>query len=222
METIKIPTTWGDITVDEYQQLASLDTNQNQSKRLRDILSIVTNVNPNDIDKGSLVELQNHLGFMNEEIPTERYDSVMLDGKLYEWRKSLNAITLGEQISIEQIMETEELSFADSFDLIMAVLLIEEGTEFDSNKIEENRLKFLKLPITDVYGMILFFLSGGRMSSDNTKVYLVQPKAKKTMIVGQMKKSKLMKRLQKRVVTMALNGLQWLTVWLKTILQNMT
>ena len=222
METIKIPTTWSDVTVDEYQQLASLDTNQNQSKRLRDILSIVTNVNPNDIDKGSLVELQNHLGFMNEEIPTERYDSVMLDGKLYEWRKSLNAITLGEQISIEQIMETEELSFADSFDLIMAVLLIEEGTEFDSNKIEENRLKFLKLPITDVYGMILFFLSGGRMSSDNTKVYLVQPKAKKTMIVGQMKKDKLMKRLQKRAVTMVLNGLQWLTVWLKTILQNMT
>ena len=222
METIKIPTTWSDVTVDEYQQLASLDTNQNQSKRLSDILSIVTNVNPSDIDKGSLIELQNHLGFMNEEIPTERYDSVMLDGKLYEWRKSLNAITLGEQISIEQIMETEELSFADSFDLIMAVLLIEEGTEFDSNKIEENRLKFLKLPITDVYGMILFFLSGGRMSSDNTKVYLVQPKAKKTMIVGQMKKSKLMKRLQKRVVTMALNGLQWLTVWLKTILQNMT
>tara|TARA_R110000824_G_scaffold368304_1_gene557598 strand:- start:254 stop:724 length:471 start_codon:yes stop_codon:yes gene_type:complete len=154
---ILVPSLWSDVTVGEFQQLASLDVNDKPYKRLADILSILCGVNSLELDMSTVKELEINLAFMNTDLPKDRLSSFKHNGIEYEWIKSLNEITLGEQISIEQTIEGEGLDFANSFDLIMAVLLVEKGKKFEAKDINKNRELYSSFPIDKVHGMILFF-----------------------------------------------------------------
>lgn len=218
---IEVPTCWGDVTVGEYQQVASLDVNESPKKRLANIVSILCNINAYELEAKPLNEIQQALLFMNEDISKDRFSSITVDGVEYEWIKSINEITLGEEISIEQTIEVEQLNYAQSFDLVMSVLLQPKGEKFDAKKIKERRELFSKFPIDKVYGMILFFLNGGHLYSKTMKEYLVVPKQKKRETIGQKKRERLMKRLKRKVLVVVLNGLHLLTGWHRTILLNM-
>ena len=219
--TIKCPTIWNDVTVGEFQQLADLPQDAKPNRRMLDIITILCQVNALELDKEPLEEIKQCLSFMNTEISKARYSSFVHEGITYEWIKSIDEITLGEMISIEQTIEQEELNIAESFDLIMAVLLVEKGGKFDATKINEKRELYSEFPIDKVHGMLLFFLSGGRIHSQPIKKFLVISKAKKVEATGLMKRDELMKRLTKKLVRTVLNGLLWLTVSLKMILQSM-
>lgn len=218
---VLVPNSWNDVTVGEFQQIASLDVDSSPSKRIADIISILCGVDSLQMDIDTIKEIQSNLSFLNTDISKERFTSFKHDDVQYEWIKSLNEITLGEQISIEQAIGSEQLDFAQSFDLVMSVLLTPKGEKFNALKINENRELFSEFPIDKVHGMILFFLNGGRISLKPTKGYLVVLKRKKIEQTGLMKNEKLMKRLIKKGLVTILNGLQWLTGWLKMILRSM-
>jgi len=218
---ILVPTSWNDVTVEEYQQLASLDADDNASKRLADIISILCGVNSLELTTDTVKEIQESIAFLNENLPKDRYSSFIHDGIEYEWIKSINEITLGEQISIEQTIENEELNYSQSFDLVMAVLLVKKGEKFNAKDLNKNRELYSKFPITKVHEMILFFLSGGKISLQPIREFLVIPKMSKIEKIGLMKRERLMKRLKRKVLVVVLSGLQWLTGWLKMILRSM-
>tara|TARA_R110002074_G_scaffold396611_1_gene586184 strand:+ start:823 stop:1485 length:663 start_codon:yes stop_codon:yes gene_type:complete len=215
-----VPTSWSEITVGEYQQLTSLDTEETPSQRLANIISITCDVNAFDIDLESKTEIEKCLSFMNKELSEDRLESFKHDGIEYEWVKSLNEITLGEQISIEQTIENEELNYYKSFDLVMAVLLVEKGGKFNAKNIEKNRELYSTFPIDKVHAMLLFFLNGGKLYSKNSKVFLVVPKMKR-MKSGVMKKKRLTRKLKEKALEVVLSGLLWLTGWLRMISLNM-
>ena len=216
---ILVPSLWSDVTVGEFQQLASLDVNDKPYKRLADILSILCGVNSLELDMSTVKELEINLAFMNTDLPKDRLSSFKHKGIDYEWIKSLNEITLGEQISIEQTIEGESLDFANSFDLIMAVLLVEKGKKFEAKDINKNRELYSSFPIDKVHGMILFFLSGGSLFLKPSLQYLVTKKGIQTN--GQKRKEKSIKRLVKIIITAVLSGLLWLIGLLKMILRSM-
>lgn len=218
---VLVPNLWSDVTVGEFQQLADLPQDAKSNKRLADVISILCNINPFDLDKDSIADISANLNFMNTEISKDRYSSFTHDGVEYEWIKSLDEITLGEMISIEQTIEQQELNIAESFDLVMAVLLVEKGGKFDATKIIERREKYSEFPIDKVHGMLLFFLSGGRLCLEPTKMFSVMGKQKKIERTGLMKRDRLTKRLTKKLLATTLNGLLWLTGWLRMILQSM-
>ena len=218
---VLVPNSWSDVTVEEFQQIAALKADSTPSERLADMISILCGVDSLQMDTDTIKEIQSNLSFLNKEICNERFISFKHEGVDYEWIRSLNEITLGEQISIEQAIESEELDFSQSFDLIMAVLLTPKGDKFNALKINENRELFSRFPIDKVHGMILFFLSGGRISSKPMKEFLVVLKRKKIETVGLMKRESLMKRLIKKMLVTVLSGLQWLTGWLKMTLRSM-
>ena len=219
---VQIPNEWSDVTVSEFQQLAALSPDQIPNKRIVSIISILTNIeNPLLLDNGTIREISEMLTFMNTPITKERFESFSHNGKHYEWIGGFDEITIGEQISIEQSIQMEELNYSQSFDLVMAVLLREKGVEFDASKIKENRDLYSSFPVDVTHGMILFFLSGGLLFSRTTVRYSVVPKMK-ILTNGLKKKQGLMKRLKKKVLAQIINGLRWLIGLQRMILQNMT
>jgi hypothetical protein len=217
---LSIPTSWDDVTVLEYQQIASLESDSTPLKRLKDVISIFCNIDANTLDMASVREIEKSLSFLNTKMLKGRFTEFKHEGVSYKWIKSLNEITLGEQISIEQTIDLEGLNFYQSFDLIMAVLLQKENETFEAERINELREVYGSFPITKVHEMIIFFLSGGVLSLKDMLMFSVVPRAKR-QADGQVKKKSLTKRLLSKAFRTVLNGWQWLIDLQKTILQNM-
>ena len=203
---INVPTSWDDITVSQYQALNQIDranytSDISYTTAVLQVLCGLDSILHLPLD--AIKELTPYIAFFSEDIPVIKYDSVKFEGKLYEWIPSFNSLTVGEAISIELPIEMEELTFTLSYDVVMAVMLREKGSEFNADLFNANRIKFGNLPITHVIGMILFFLSGGQTSTDHIKTYSIQPM--KTKPNTQRRSSKL-NRLLKKLKKITLNG----------------
>ena len=116
-------------------------------------------------------EIVLNFGFLKEEISQDKIEQIDFRGEGYEWVGSFNELTVGEMLSIEQIIDLEELTYNMSYDVVCAILLRKDGEEFDASNFKENRELFGELPITDVMGMIVFFLNGGKISTQHIKTY---------------------------------------------------
>lgn len=211
MEII-IPTSWEDITVNQYQALSQInkDDYATDFKYTCAVLQVICNLDSVvDLPLNFISEVSPLIAFLSEDIPSERHTHVNIEGDTYSWIGSFNELTVGEALSIEQIIDLEELTYNLSYDVIAAVLLRKEGEDFDSSKFQEYRAKFGELPITEVIGMILFFLSGGSLCIRDMKTYSIKASIKPST---QKKKSRL-KRLLQRVKKLLpfTSGLRWLT-----------
>ncbi len=171
---ITVPTSWEDVSLNQYQALAQINAEDYKSKlrysmQLVQILCDIDDVSTFPLEV--INEIVLNFDFLREEIPSDRKDEIEFKGKVYKWRGSFNELTVGEMLSIEQIIDLEELSYNMSYDVVCAVLLRENGEDFNANKFNDNRVLFGELPITDVMGTILFFLNGGRVCTEHTKTY---------------------------------------------------
>jgi len=174
---INVPQSWSDITVNQYQALIQINPDDYKSQfryscQLVQILCEIDDVSQFPLEVVN--EIVSHFGFLSEEIPADKKEVITFRGKEYKWRASFNELTVGEMLSIEQVIDLEELSYNMSYDVVCAILIREGDDDFDANKFKEYRELFGELPITDVYGMILFFLSGGRISTKHMKTYSLQ------------------------------------------------
>ena len=116
---VLVPSEWSDVTVGEFQQLAALDADSTPRRRLADIISILCNIDSFQLDSETVKEIESNLSFLNKGLPKDRFSSFTHEGVEYEWIKSLNEITLGEEISIEQTIETEQLNYAQSTQILL-------------------------------------------------------------------------------------------------------
>ena len=204
---ISVPTSWDDVTVNQFQALSQINREEYKSDLAYTIsvIQILCNLdNAMDLPMQAISDIAPHIEFLKEEPTKIRHEQVFVDGVCYEWLPSFNAMTVGEAVSIELPIDLEELTFTMSYDVVLAVMLREEGSKFDSNLFKKNRDLFGGLPITEVLGQLLFFLNGGQTSTAHTKTYSIQPIAKRIT----RKRRKLLRRLydkiKKKVVT--LNG----------------
>lgn len=171
---ITVPTSWEDVTLNQYQALAQINAEDYKSKLRYSMQLVQILCDIDDVSKFPLEVINDivlNFDFLREEIPSERKDEIEFNGKVYKWAGSFNELTVGEMLSIEQIIDLEELSYNMSYDVVCAVLLREDGEEFNANKFNDNRALFGELPITDVMGTILFFLNGGRVCMEHIKTY---------------------------------------------------
>ena len=216
---LTVPESWDEVTVEKYQLLQTLKNVDEYDSNLLymvDVISSLTDVTPemiNGVNLGNLNILISQMEFIQKEISNEKKTEVKIGKDIYKWIGNLNSITVGEAVSIEQIIDLEELNFSTSLDVVLAVLLRkvkEDGTlePFDSELFEERRELFLKLRITDVYGMVVFFSLGEKLSTRSLVDYLVAIWKKISQII-QPKNWKLLKKLKKKTVSLQDgNGLQ--------------
>jgi len=214
MKRIKIvvPTCWEDVTLNKYQALKEIDRDDFKTDYAYSVEVIKVLC---DLDDISLMNIKtqetiiNEIGFINEPITTNKIKQFNFEGNFYKWGASLNGLTVGEMLSIEQMIDLEELSYTMSYDVVCAVLLRQDNeTEFDADKFNERREIFGRLPITYINGMIGFFLRGGQIYTTTSQEYLVTLSRMNTNIP---KLNKLLKTKLQRLVIILINGYQWLT-----------
>ena len=166
---ILIPTSWQDVTLGEYIELSKLNISSYKSPveyyihMLRlfgndDIESIFEYIKA--IDLNSIV---GQMDFMKEQPKQLDNKSIDVNGVKFYLAKNLNEITVGEYVSIEQMIETDKLDSVSAIPVILSVILRPLDEEFDSNLCAE-RIELFKnsLSIEDVLGMSVFFSIGVR------------------------------------------------------------
>ena len=166
---ITIPTSWADVTLDEFIKLSALDIkNYNDSVNYYiDILEVFGNTDLDTIidmiKVSDINDIINQMSFMNE--PPRQLDikEVLIKGVKFKLTSNMNDLTVGEYVSIESLIEQGELNSFSSIPVILSVLLRPEEEVFDSNKINSRIELFKKyLSIEDVLGMSVFFSTGVR------------------------------------------------------------
>ena len=196
---ITVPTSWDDVTVNQYQALTQInqDDYSNDLGYTTAVLQVLCDLDSmTSLPLKAISDLAPHIGFLSEQPISVKYQTLEYKGINYAWINSFNSITVGEAISIELPIDLEELTFTLSYDVVLAVMLREEGKKFDSSEFKKNRALFGGLPITEVIGQLLFFLNGGQTSTAHTKAYSILPK--RTTIL-QRKSLPKWKRILKRV-----------------------
>lgn len=196
---INVPTSWNDITVNQYQAMTQIDKADYSTdlEYTASVLQVVCELdNMYKLPMSAIADLSPHISFLSTQPTQERFDSLSFKGVDYTWINSFNDITVGEAISIELPIDLEELTLALSYDVVLAVMLREKGKGFNANKFQENRVLFGQLPITEVLGQLLFFLNGGRTSTAHTKTYSI---ALKRTTISQRKSLPKWKKLLKHL-----------------------
>ena len=203
---IIVPTSWKDVTVNQYQALTEIDkdkykTDLGYSAAIIQVLCNLEGIN--DLPLSAVNDIAPLIKFLGDKPDQDKKDKIEINGVSYKWIESFNAITVGEAISVELPIELEELSVVLSYDVVLAVMLREEGKDFNASEFNKNRQLFGSLPITEVLGNILFFLNGGQKSTKHLEDYLIVPKI---MSTSQRKKLNRWKRLRKKIKEV-INGL---------------
>lgn len=166
---ITIPTSWADVTLDEFIKLSALDI-KNYSDSVNYYIDILEVFGNTDLDTiidmikvSDINDIINQMSFMNE--PPRQLDikEVSIKGVKFKLTSNMNDLTVGEYVSIESLIEQGELNSFSSIPVILSVLLRPEEEVFDSNKINSRIELFKKyLSIEDVLGMSVFFSTGER------------------------------------------------------------
>jgi hypothetical protein len=213
-KTITIPSSWNEVTVLQYQKIQMLDVTKYESNLtyMTEVIAILANTSKDyigGVNVNNLVTLINEMEWLNEPIKEDKKEEVLIGDDKYHWKGSFNSLTVGEMISIEQVIDIEELSYVMAMDVILAVLLrkkLENGEleDFDPKIFNDRRELFSTLKITDVYGMVLFFSSGEDSYTSNIKVCSTKGKMEKMNLL---KKSwNWIKRLKRLVFRQDGNG----------------
>jgi len=169
-QTVSIPSGWDEISVRKFQEIQLIDRESYDSQILYmiDIISILADIDKHivcGINISNLNTIASNMMWIQKSVSTERVHNIEIGKDTYKWKGDFNSITVGEMVSLEQVIDLEELSFSMTFDVILAIFLRKvkpDGTleEFKAEEFEANREKFSELKITDVYGMIVFFSVG--------------------------------------------------------------
>ena len=186
MIEIIVPDKWGDVTVETYQRLKNIKAEDYKTPLLHTLAVVECLCNISDasiLTAESFNEIAKELEFINKPIQKSEPKDINISGRTFRWMGNLNQLTMGEMVSIEQIIDIEDLTYDSSVDVIAAVLLRElndkgEMLDFDSDNFAEYRELFGGIPITEVRGSIDFFLDGGVISTGVTPPYSITIKEK--------------------------------------------
>jgi hypothetical protein len=190
---------WDEISLQTFRELKSIESD-NELSVLINRLSILCDSDSEDIRSLTIPEfnkLTEGLSFLNEEISNEIKLKIEIDGKAYGLIPDLNFISAGEFIDIENFKQDSEANIH----LICAVLyrpIVKEDelgyliAQHSPRGFQQRAELFLnKLPITTVWGTLLFFSSLGIQSLQIIEDYLKKESVQKeTKMTQQLMKKK--------------------------------
>lgn len=164
---IIIPTSWQDVTLGEFIELSKLDVDSYETpvEYYIHMLRVFGNDDIENIfEYIKAVDINNIIGqmsFLNTP-PKQLDDKTVTIGKqVFHLIENLNEITVGEYVSIEQLIEQGQFNSVTSIPTILSVILRPKGEIFDSSKCAERIELFKKsLSIENVLKMSVFFSIG--------------------------------------------------------------
>jgi hypothetical protein len=170
MNEIKIPTTWDEVTIGQWQEISNIETDLPETKDIETI-AILADIDPEEIRQLNIKtyqSLKEKLRILSDSpISTEMKLKIELNGRKYGFIPNLDFITAGEWADINQWSNDS----VDNLHLISAVLYRPIIKEDDDNYeiaphlpngfMQRAELFKKELPITAVYQSIFFFISFG-------------------------------------------------------------
>ena len=195
-----VPTSWEDVTVERYQLIRALDRKDYKTDLGLSVafIDVVCDIDSKELSITDFNTISKTIEFMSTDVVADIKKSINVYGDTYKWVADFNSLSVGEMLSIEQVIDMEELTYDMALDVVCAILLRKDGEAFDSNLFAERRELFNTIPITEIKGMVNFFSNGGRLSTQNTKVFSITVKQKRKM-----------KSRVKQILWKVINGFRW-------------
>lgn len=166
---IKLPKSWSEVKVKTWRELNGIQSDSEMSVLIQR-LSILADVDQEQIRRLSIPEfnkLVTEASFMSEELKPEPVLRFDIAGKRYGMIPDLNFITTGEFIDVEQFKKDPIANIHYLAALIYRPIIWEEDDDWKiaphtSTGFQRRADLFLnELPITTIYGAVLFFSASG-------------------------------------------------------------
>lgn len=175
-----VPTKWEDITLKQYEDISRYYGDKDKKFDMRDVIHILCNKTVDEVNElpvDFLEEIMDILAFLQTP-PKEREatNKVVVNGETYQINVQ-NKLKTGEYIASETVMKEDKYNYS----AMLAILCRKEGEVYDSkfeNEMVEERIKmFEKVPITDLLGVVAFFLNLLVMLETRTQLYTMAKEA---------------------------------------------
>jgi len=177
--TATLPESWEEVNVETYQKLFSKSfENLPAIQQTLHILTSLTNLSEDIIlalPIDTFKEIVDKVRFIFDEIPNENVEFITINDENYYLYTDYSQLTTGEIISLDTILESNKNNINKCLSDILCIFLRKKKAngkfERFSTLFFERKDIFSQLPISKVYHLIIFFLSGGITSTPNTKDY---------------------------------------------------
>ena len=175
-----IPESWDEVSVEQFCKLFSFNREELTPIELGvKTLNIFIGVEEETLmmmNYDDFINLINIVDFTNSDIDSKYSDSVEIEGETYFIKDDFNQLTMGEVISIETLIEGTNGNIFAAMSKLLCIFLRKKkengnlesfkGTFMDRESI------FKSLPVSQVYGLFVFFLGGVTLSGSNMRVSL--------------------------------------------------
>lgn len=162
---MRIPKDWSEITLGQFQELASLKE-EDEINNIASKIAILTDTDTDTIRNLPLkdfYEVSGNFNFIKENIPTDWQPRFEFEGKRYGFIPDLTFISTGEWLDAEAFKQDVTENLHNYAALLWRPIVSEEGDEY---QIKEHTTTgftgranlFKKLPITFIQGGLVFFL----------------------------------------------------------------
>jgi hypothetical protein len=186
VKEFNLPENWNEVSVDNFCRIWEFDKNDMTTIEFATrIISSFTDMDESLIMAMNYEDFQklvNILNFTTEEfVPEKDVDSVELGDEIYYIKKDFNQLTMGEVISIETIMGDANGNIYKVMDKLLCIFLRQKkengSLETFQPHMMERRWKFRHIPISKVFTLFSFFLTGKNILENNINPSLEnQPK----------------------------------------------
>ena len=190
-QSFDVPENWDEVTVEQFMELVELqmvtkeEVNVNPFNTIIKMVHIMTGI-PMDIIEMVPVDqfhlIQDTLLYTKEEVDIEKRDYVEIDGDTYWVKNDFNKLTMGETITIETLVkDAPNENVMNVFDKLLTIFLRKKTKKgnlesFKSSFLDERTEIFKRLPISQVYAIMIFFSDGENGLEVPTKPYLENKK----------------------------------------------
>ena len=157
-----LPNNWSDVTLNQFIELRSLNSDDGLFNHNIDVLCIVTDSHPNffdDVDMHDVHEWSKDLKWLHSE-PSKLYSDRV--GKFH--LKPMNELTLGEFIDLEYYFTQDYIKNLPNICALLYRIpeIVEDGVvvkwETTNFKASARAHYFLEQPITKVYGILTEYI----------------------------------------------------------------
>jgi len=175
MMKTKTITGWQDVTIGQYQEMMSIETDNTVTKFVEQV-AIILDTDPHELRQLSLKEfkeIQHQMSFLSQEVGTDIQFKIEISGKKYGLITDMSLIDAGTFIDAEQFKQDAIKNLHNTVALIYRPIIKEDGDEYeiDKHKAEgfEKRANLFRdnVSIETVMGALVFFSTVGTELSIN-------------------------------------------------------
>lgn len=177
---MKIPKSWHDVSVFQWQQLMDLFLKNDPELDLETlsvgILCNLTEMEVYSLDEKTYIDILNSIKFIHEPPKGEAQRYIKVNGKRYKCIYDVRNIKAARYIEAKHfgkdVVGNLHRIAASMVQPQKRKLFVWQNVKYDAAKHEEYATDLLSAPITAVYGSVVFFCKVYNRSINNLKDYL--------------------------------------------------